>query len=116
MTPPPGRAAAQPDGPTHPTPELEPLPAFLERRQLEVLDVVPAAVPAGRRLLVGRSEKQRHILSIAVADTGAASVVLDHEEAVLGRLRSPSGRRTWPAPCRAWCSASRPAPPRSGWW
>jgi hypothetical protein len=99
MTPPPGRAAAQPDGPTHPTPQLEPLPDFLERRQLEVLDVVPGAVPAGRRLLVGRSEKQRHVLSIAVADTGAASVVLDHEEAVLSGLRSrldPDLARTVP--------------------
>lgn len=87
-SPPPGRAAARSDGPTRPTHDLEPLPTFLARRQLQVVDVVPAAVPAGRRLLVGRPERQRHVLSIAVADAGAASVVLDHEEAVLGGLRS----------------------------
>jgi len=42
MTTPPGGAAARADGATHPTQGLEPLPDFLERQQLQVLDVVPA--------------------------------------------------------------------------
>jgi hypothetical protein len=81
--PPPGRAEARPDGPAHPSPDLETLPAFLERRHLEVLDVVPAATPSGRRLLVGQVGAERHAMSIAVAEAGPGSAVLDHEQSVL---------------------------------
>ena len=73
MTTPPGGAAARADGPTHPSQGLEPLPDFLERQQLQVLDVVPAAAPSGRRLLVGDATSERRMMSIAVAEMGPPS-------------------------------------------
>jgi len=88
MTTPPGGAAARADGATHPSQALEPLPDFLERQQLQVLDVVPAAAPSGRRLLVGSATTERRVMSIAVAEIGPPSAALDREEAVLEGLRT----------------------------
>ena len=88
MTTPPGGAAARTDGAAHPSPGLEPLPDFLERQQLQVLDVVPAAAPSGRRLLVGSAASERRVMSIAVAEVGPPSAALDREESVLEGLRT----------------------------
>jgi hypothetical protein len=88
MTTPPGGAAARADGATHPSQGLEPLPDFLERQQLQVLDVVPAAAPSGRRLLVGSATTERRVMSIAIAEIGPPSAALDREQAVLEGLRT----------------------------
>lgn len=88
MTTPPGGSAARADGATHPGQGLEPLTDFLERQQLQVLDVVPAAAPSGRRLLVGSATSERRVMSIAIAEIGPPSAALDREEAVLEGLRT----------------------------
>lgn len=75
-------------GPRRPPNSLE---AFLSRHHLEVRDVVPAAAPDARRLLLGHTGTGRLSHAVAVAPTDGTVVSVDREQDVLTRLRTVLG-------------------------
>lgn len=69
---------------------------FLARHDAVVLDVVPAAVPGGRRLVVGKQGTSRATYAVAVGHHDDTRLALDNEEVVLRALRQrlPAELRT----------------------
>lgn len=68
----------------------ESLESFLSQHGLEVRDVIPAAAPDARRLLLGHAGTTRLSHAVAVAATGSLTS-LDREQDVLVQLRAALG-------------------------
>jgi hypothetical protein len=71
-----------------PLTELEPLEAFLDRRGLEVIDVVPGAGHLGRRLLLAAPGATRATTAVAIADADDSRRAAENEQEVLQQLRA----------------------------
>lgn len=82
--------SAGPMGPApvaRPGQPLERLDAFLARNHVEIRDVIPAAGPRGRRLLLGSPGTDLLTHAVAIADAGDGPTALDTEHEVLTLLQ-----------------------------